>query len=79
MTPAARPTRPARDHVHTEYWTEQDHYRFEDRVTAEIRELRKDVETLSSRLTWLLGGLALATFLITILAPFVRDFIGVPT
>lgn len=77
--PRAHPHRRASDnHNHPEYWTETEHYRFEDRVAGEIRELRVDVEKLSSRLTWIMGGLSLLTFLITILAPFLRSWIGVP-
>lgn len=66
------------DHNHPEYWTEGDHYRFEDRVSKELEKLRKDVESLSARLTLMLGGLGILAFLIPILAPLIRDLFGVP-
>lgn len=72
------PRRRASDHLHPEYWTEGDHYRFEDRVSKELEKLRVDVEKLSLRITLMLGGLGILAFLIPILAPFIRDWFGVP-
>lgn len=73
------PKRRTNDHVHPEYWGREDHNRFEDRVTAELISLEKAVEGLKSRLTLLLGALMLVAFLLPIAAPWVRDWIGVPT
>lgn len=70
--------RRATDHIHPEYWTEADHQHFESQISGELKELRKDVEKLGTRLTWLFGGISLGAFLITILAPFVRIFLGMP-
>jgi hypothetical protein len=68
-----------RRHVHPEYWTEADHYHFENRISNELRELRLDVERLNSRLTYLLGGLGLLAFVIPIIAPWIRGLLGVPS
>lgn len=69
---------PTPPHFHPEYWTERDHERYEDRTSNEIRELRKDVEVLSTRITYLLGGLGLLMFLATLFAPLIRTLLGVP-
>lgn len=71
------PRRATTQHNHPEYWTEADHYRFEDRITTELHELRQDVNKLSSRLTWLLGGLSLASFLVTLFARVILPALGV--
>lgn len=67
------PRRRADDHVHPDYWTEQDHDRFESRVGNEIHALRNQVEGLrvelnkaTSRLSWLLGALGVAVFVVNI-------------
>lgn len=54
-----------------------DHYRFEDRVTKELEKLEEAVDQLTTRITLMLGGLALVAFLVPLLAPFIRDWIGV--
>lgn len=70
------PVRRADEHVHTEYWTADAHHRFEDRVSKELHELRSDVAALTSRLTYLLGALAIIAFMLPIIAPFVRAILG---
>lgn len=67
------PRRRATDHVHPEYWTEVDHDRFEGRVAAELERLRGDVHGLrgevnraTARLSWLLGALGVAVFVVNI-------------
>lgn len=69
--PPRRPQRRASDnHVHTEYWTEEDHYRFESRVTTELKELKAEVHGLANRLTLLLGGLGVVIFIVNIAVTF---------
>jgi hypothetical protein len=74
------PRRRASDnHNHPEYWTNAEHYRFEDRISAEIHNLREDVEAIGTRLTLLLGGLALVAFLYPFVVPWLGRIINVPT
>lgn len=61
------PRRRVTDHVHPEYWTEEDHHRFENRVSAEIKELKSEVHSLGNRLTLLLGGLGVVIFVVNIM------------
>ena len=73
------PRRRASDHhYHPEYWTEADHYRFEDRISKEIHDLRSEVREWAQRLTLILGGLSLMFFLLPLLAPFFRGWLGLP-
>jgi hypothetical protein len=47
-------------------WTRRDQERFEDRIAAEIHELRGDVDRLATRFTLLLGGLGVLVFVVNI-------------
>ena len=73
------PQRRVDDHYHPEYWTAEQHNRFEDRLSKEVHQLRADVETIGDRLTWILGGLALLAFLFPFLSPWIGRILGVPT
>lgn len=64
-------------HYHPELWTVDQQHRYEDRVTDEIRELERAVTQLTNRVTMLMGGIALAIFLIPIIAPFIRGLLGI--
>lgn len=66
----------ASDHWHPEYWTTDQHHRFEDRVSAEIKELEVAIDKLTYRVTMMLGGLTLIALLLPILAPFMRAILG---
>lgn len=73
------PQRRATDHhVHVEYWTEIDQHRFEDRISLQIAELRKEVRDIAARLTMMLGALALLAFLLPLVAPFIRGLFNLP-
>ena len=72
------PRRRMTDHVHPEYWTADQHHRFEDRVSKEIHNLRADVEAIGTRLTLLIGGLAILAFVIPIVVPFIQNALNVP-
>lgn len=73
------PRRRATDHhYHPEMWTKDDHHRFEERVDEAIDRLTAKVEGFGNRLTLMLGGLALLAFLLPLIAPFVRSWLGVP-
>lgn len=84
----AGPQRRITDHFHPEYWTENDQYRYEDKIAREIGSLRgevreelsgvrEEVKALGNRITLILGGLALLAFLLPIAAPFLRSLLGV--
>lgn len=47
-------------------WTRRDQERFEDRISTELHELRKDVQHLAFRFAWMLGGLGVLVFVINI-------------
>ena len=64
------------DHTHPETWTKDDHYRFEARVTAELEKVEQAVARLTTRVTLMLGALTLVAFLLPVIAPFVRLWIG---
>jgi hypothetical protein len=70
--------RSADNHVHPEYWTAEAHHRFEDRVSREIHNLREDVEAIGTRLTLLIGGLAILAFAVPILVPIVQSALNIP-
>lgn len=46
-------------------------------MTREIEKLEEAVAQLTSRVTLMIGGLAIVAFLVPILAPFIRDLFGV--
>lgn len=72
------PRRRASDHVHTEYWTEIEQHRYEDKITDELKGLRREVKALSDRLLMVIGALALLAFTLPIIAPFIRAALGLP-
>ena len=76
--------RRADDHVHSEYWTTDSHHRYESRTANEMERLRIEVEKvevkvgeLTTRITLMLGGLGLIAFLLPIISPFVRIWLGI--
>lgn len=66
------------DHNHPEYWSREDHHRFEDRLTSQIGEMRDDLDQIANRLTLLLGGIALLAFVFPFLLPFLQRLFGLP-
>lgn len=68
---------PRNGHVHSQYWTEREHERFEDRLTPEIQGLRNEVRLLANRLTLILGAGAVVIFLINMLAPIFQGLFGI--
>ena len=83
------PQRRLTDHVHPGYWTQEQQHRYEDKVSREVGELRKDFREeadgfrtelgrMNNRLLLLLGGLGVVAFVLPIAAPFIRAAIGFP-
>lgn len=72
------PRRRVTDHVHPDYWTEADQHRFEDRIANELKGIREDLEKVTTRVLIMFGGLILLAFLLTFIAPFVRDWLRLP-
>lgn len=72
------PQRRADDHAHPELWPRDEHYRYEDRMHKEFENLEKAVDSLKTRITLMMGGLMLIAFLLPVIAPFVRGFLGIP-
>ena len=72
-------TRRASDtHLHPDYWGRADQHRYEDRIKDELQDLNKAVDRLTQRVTMLLGGIALLVFVLPIVSPWIRSFVGVP-
>lgn len=57
---------PVGDHVHPDAWTEDDHFRYEERVATELHAIRADVKSLARTVTLFLGALGVFTFLVPI-------------
>ena len=65
------------DHFHPDCWTRTEQHRREDRIDEDIDDLRKDIGRLNNRLTLMLGGIGLLAFVLPIIAPFIRIWLGV--
>jgi uncharacterized membrane protein len=72
-----RPQRRVTDHIHQEYWRETDQHRHEDEITQRFSRIEQAIERLTNRITLLFGAIGLLLFVLPILAPFIRDFLGV--
>jgi len=53
-------------------------HRYEDRIKDELESLERAVDRLTQRVTMLLGGIGLLVFVIPIVSPWIRSFVGVP-
>jgi len=64
-------------HNHPELWAKEDHYRFEDRMHSELKDLEIAVDKLTTRITLMLGGLTLIAVLLPVIAPFIRAWLNI--
>lgn len=71
-----RGARSITDHVHPDYWTRQEQHRREDRIDADIDDIRAELRGIGNRLTLMVGGIGVLAFLLPILAPFIRQWLG---
>jgi hypothetical protein len=53
-------------------------YRFEDRMSAELKVLNEQVRTLIVRMSIFMGAILLLSFLLPLMLPFLRSSLGVP-
>jgi hypothetical protein len=65
-------------HHHPEAWTKAEQYRFEDRMSAELKVLNDQVRTLIVRMSVFMGAILLLSFLLPLVLPFLRLSLGVP-
>jgi hypothetical protein len=65
-------------HYHPDLWTVDQQHRYEDRTKEELQKLEQAVDRLTQRVTMLLGGIGLLVFVIPIVSPWIRSFVGVP-
>ena len=72
-----RPQRRITDHIHQEYWRETEQHRYEEEVAKRIGRVEGAIEKLTNRITLLMGAIGLLLFILPILAPYIRDFIGI--
>jgi hypothetical protein len=72
-----RPQRRITDHIHQEYWRETEQHRYEEEVGKRIGRVEGAIEKLTQRITLLMGAIGLLLFVLPILAPYIRDFIGI--
>ena len=77
MTGPGRPHRRVTDHWHIEYQTHEEQIRYEARIEKHLDEIREELKNIGVRITLMLGALGIVAFLLPILAPFLRDLIGV--
>jgi len=66
------------NHYHPELWAVDQQHRYEDRTKEDFEKLEKAVDRLTQRVTMLLGGIALLVFVLPIVSPWIRAFVGVP-
>ena len=76
MTRSGSSSRIGDDHVHPDAWSKEDHHRFDARMTAELEKIERAVAHLTTRVTLMLGALTLVAFLLPVIAPFVRLWLG---
>lgn len=74
----SRPQRRLTDHAHDDYWEVNQQHRYEDRIASELQGIKQEVGKLSSRITMLMGAVAVLAFLLPLIAPFIRDFLNFP-
>lgn len=72
-------TAPLGDHVHVEQWTKDEHYRFEDRMNDELTKIERAIESLTVRVTLMIGALTLVAVLLPVIAPFIRAWLDIPS
>jgi hypothetical protein len=72
-----RPQRRVTDHIHQEYWRETDQHRHEDEIGQRFSRIEQAIEKLTQRITYLMGAIGLLLFLLPIIAPYIREFLGV--
>lgn len=72
-----RGVRSVTDHYHPDCWTRAEQHRREDRIDGDIDEIRAELKAIGNRLTLMLGGIGLLAFVLPIIAPFVRVWLGV--
>jgi hypothetical protein len=65
-------------HNHPDSWTRVEQYRFEDRMSAELKVLNEQVRTLIVRMSIFMGAILLLSFLLPLMLPFLRSSLGVP-
>ena len=70
--------------MHPEYWEESQQHRYEDRTSSELRQIREemshmrtDLKETANRVLMLFVGVGILAFVIPIVAPFIRQLLGV--
>lgn len=72
-----RPQRRVTDHFHPEMWTRPEQHRHEDTMSERVKEIEDKLDALATRLTMMMGAIALLVFILTFFAPLIRSFIGI--
>jgi hypothetical protein len=75
--PMTGPHRRASDHWHVEFQTHEAQVRYEARIEKQLEHIREELETLATRMLLMMGGLGIVAFMLPIIAPFLRDLLGV--
>lgn len=66
------------EHHHPEYWTVRDHDRYENRISAELRDLRDELDVIGTRLSLMMGGIAVLAVILNLFGPVIQQWIGAP-
>jgi hypothetical protein len=64
------------DHSHPDYWSKEDHHRYEDRIAKQLEKLEVAIAALTVRVTLMLGALSLIAILLPVISPFIRAAFG---
>jgi hypothetical protein len=65
------------DHWHVEYQTHDAQLRYELRIEKQLEEIRRELDVIANRMLLMMGGLGIVAFMLPIVAPFLRDLLGV--
>lgn len=65
------------DHDHPDYWRRDAQYRYEDRMANELRELNAAIDRLTTRITLIMGGVIVISFVLSLAVPFLRSALGI--
>jgi hypothetical protein len=73
----AEQRRRVNDHWHVEFQTHEAQLRYEARMEKQLDEIRKELDVIANRMLLMMGGLGIVAFMLPIIAPFLRDLLGV--
>lgn len=58
-------------------WTLAEQHRYEDKVDKRLGDIEKQLDAIGTRLTLMIGAIGLLAFILPVVAPFIRIWLGV--